>query len=134
MEDLVVRELTIPASELEERFETSGGPGGQHANRSSTGVRLRFSVNESSLPKDVKQRLRARLGEVVEVVASDERSQHRNRQLARKRLADRIGTALVEPEPRRATKPTKASKERRLARKRARSERKRQRRRPVIDD
>lgn len=134
MEDLVVGSLTIPSAELEERFETSGGPGGQHANRSETAVRLRFQVNESSLPVEAREKLASRLGNIVEVSAAESRSQHQNREMARRRLAERIEEALVDPEQRRKTRPTRASADRRLIEKKARSEVKKQRRRPDIDD
>jgi ribosome-associated protein len=134
MEDLVVGSLTIPAAELEERFETSGGPGGQHANRSETAVRLRFQVNESSLPVEAREKLASRLGNVVEVSAAESRSQHQNREMARRRLAERIEEALVDSEQRKKTRPTRASADRRLIEKKARSEVKKQRRRPDIDD
>lgn len=134
MEDLVVGSLTIPSAELEERFETSGGPGGQHANRSETAVRLRFQVNESSLPVEAREKLASRLGNIVEVSAAESRSQHQNREMARRRLAERIEEALVDPEQRRKTRPTRASADRRLIEKKARSEVKKQRRRPGIDD
>lgn len=134
MEDLVVGSLTILAAELEERFETSGGPGGQHANRSETAVRLRFRVDESSLPLDVREKLASRLGDIVEVSAAESRSQHQNREMARRRLAERIEQALVDPKPRKKTRPTRASASRRLTEKKARSDVKNQRRRPNIDD
>jgi ribosome-associated protein len=134
MDDLVVAGVTIPAGELEERFETSGGPGGQHANRSQTAVVLRFEVAGSSLPEEVRGRLMRSLGSVVEVQAGESRSQHRNRQIARERLARRLAKALEEPRARRWTAPTRASRERRLAEKTARSETKRRRRRPEPDD
>ena len=134
MEDLIVGSLTIPAAELEERFETSGGPGGQHANRSETAVRLRFQVNESSLPVEAREKLKSRLGNIVEVSAAESRSQHQNREMARRRLAGRIEEALVDPEQRKKTRPTRASADRRLIEKKARSEVKKQRRRPGIDD
>ena len=134
MEDLVVGSLTIPSAELEERFETSGGPGGQHANRSETAVRLRFQVNESSLPVEAREKLKSRLGNIVEVSAAESRSQHQNREMARRRLTQRIEEALVDPEQRKKTRPTRASADRRLIEKKARSEVKKQRRRPGIDD
>ena len=134
MDDLVVGNLTIPATELEERFETSGGPGGQHANRNETTVRLRFRVNESSLPIEVRERLISRLGSTVEVSAAESRSQHQNRHTARRRLAERIGEALVDPKPRKKTRPTRASANRRLTEKKARSDLKKERRRPGSDD
>lgn len=134
MEDLVVGSLTIPSAELEERFETSGGPGGQHANRSETAVRLRFQVNESSLPVEAREKLVSRLGNIVEVSAAESRSQHQNREMARRRLAERIEEALVDPEQRKKTRPTRASADRRLIEKKARSDVKKQRRRPELDD
>ncbi len=134
MEDLQVRDWIIPGAELEERFETSGGPGGQHANRNETAVRLRFRVDESSLPTDVKEKLASRLGNVVEVSASGSRSQHQNREKARQRLAERIEEALADSKPRKQTRPTRASKNKRLTEKKARSDVKKQRRRPRVDD
>lgn len=134
MDDLVVGDLIIPGSDLEEIFETSGGPGGQHANRSETAVRLRLDVVESSLPEEVRTKLRARLGDVIEVTAGEERSQKRNRERARSRMAQRIQDALHEPKRRRPTRPTHASKKRRRAAKKAHAEKKRGRRRPHPDD
>lgn len=134
MDDLVVGAYTIPGTELEEIFETSGGPGGQHANRNATAVRLRFHIASSSLPPEVRERLRARLDDVVEVVASDTRSQFRNRALARRRLRERIESALVEAPARRPTRPTRASRRQRVAEKRSRGELKRLRRRPGSDE
>ncbi len=134
MEDLVVGNLTIPGADLEERFETSGGPGGQHANRSETAVSLRFRVDESSLPTDVKEKLASRLGSIVEVSAVESRSQLQNREKARQRLVQRIEMALADPKPRKKTKPTRASANRRLTEKKARSKVKKQRRKPDIDD
>lgn len=133
MDDLVVGHLVIPAAELDEVFTTSGGPGGQHANRNETAVRLRLDVMASSLPHHVKRRLIDRLGDTVEVVASDERSQSRNRETARRRMVEKLETALQEPKPRRRTKPTRAARERRLTEKKKRSDIKRQRRRPMSD-
>lgn len=134
MEDLVVGRWVIPAAELEETFHTPGGPGGQHANRNETSVRLRFRVGESSLPDPVKAKLAQRLGEVVEATSGEERSQLRNRQTARRRMKETIEAALVDPKPRRRTKPGRAAQRRRLGEKRARSEVKRSRRRPHPDD
>ncbi|HET8739491.1 MAG TPA: alternative ribosome rescue aminoacyl-tRNA hydrolase ArfB [Acidimicrobiia bacterium] len=133
MDDLQLGEHTIPENELEEFFETHGGPGGQHANRSHTAVRLRLDIGASSLPDEVKTRLVDRLGEVVEVVSADSRSQFRNRALARRRLKERLEAALVEETPRRATKPTRESRRRRLEKKRARAATKRLRRPPEDD-
>jgi ribosome-associated protein len=130
---ITVGRWLIPETELEERFDTSGGPGGQHANRNETAVTLRFDIAESSLPEDVRQTLARRLGDRVEVVASDTRSQLRNRETARERLVQRIEAALVEPKPRKQTKPGRQATEKRLEEKRARSEVKRQRRKPEPD-
>lgn len=133
MEDLRVGRYTIPAHELEESFDTSGGPGGQHANRSATAVRLRLDIGGSSLPDEVRSKLRERLGDHIEVVAADSRSQYRNRALARRRMAERITKALVEPPTRRQTRPTRASQRRRLEWKRARARTKRLRKPPDVD-
>ena len=133
-EDLVVGHLSIPAAELDEGFSTSGGPGGQHANRNETAVRLRFDVRESSLPADTKKKLIDRIGPVIEVVTAEQRSQLRNREIARARLVERIERALADPKRRRKTKPTRASRQRRLTDKRARSKTKQRRKKPRIDD
>jgi ribosome-associated protein len=128
-----VGDWSIPEDEIEERFDTSGGPGGQHANKSETAVTVRFDIAASSLPDHVKERLIRRLGPVVETTAADTRSQWRNREIVRERLAERITAALVERKPRKKTKPSKAARERRLAEKKARSEKKKSRRRPDQD-
>ncbi len=121
----------VAADDLEWRFSGSGGPGGQHANTANTRVELRFDVAAArSLGPRQRARLLERLGPLVRVVASDERSQLRNRELARARLAERLAAALrVEP-VRRPTRPTLASRERRLTDKRRRAERKEGRRPP----
>ncbi len=126
--------LVIPLAELTWRFSRSGGPGGQHANTSDTRAEVRFDIAASpSLGPRQRARLLERLGDEVRVVASDERSQSRNRALALERLADRLAAALrVEP-PRRATRPTRASVQRRLQDKRRRSGRKADRRPPSDD-
>jgi ribosome-associated protein len=114
---------SIPDEELVWRFTGSGGPGGQHANTSNTRVELVFDVaNSPSLGPRQRARLLEKLGPTVRVVASDERSQVRNRDAARKRLAERIATALHVEKPRRPTRATKASKERRLDAKRRTSQ------------
>jgi ribosome-associated protein len=124
----VNRSCVIPLDELEWRFTAAGGPGGQHANRSNTRAELRFDVTASTaLGPRQRQRLLDRLGPVVRVIAADERSQLRNRDLALERMRSRLAEALrVEP-PRVATKPTRGSKERRLQQKRRRSDVKRSR-------
>ncbi len=128
-EGITVGRWLIPESELEERFETSGGPGGQHANKNETAVILRFDVTSSSLPEEIRHKLARRVGPVIEVTAADTRSQWQNRGLARDRMTEKLERALVDPKPRKKTKPTRAARERRLATKKARSNLK-QRRRP----
>ena len=121
--------LRIPMSELQFRFSRSSGPGGQHANKVSTRVDLRFDVARSpSLGPRQRARLIDRLGPEVRIVADDERSQIRNRQVAVQRFRDRMAEALRVETPRRPTRPSRAAKERRLADKRCRSQRKRNRR------
>jgi ribosome-associated protein len=128
----VGRHLVIPAAELEWRFSGSGGPGGQHANTANTRVELVFDVTGSSaLGPRQRARLLDRLGPVVRVVVSDERSQARNRQLALERLAQRLTDALRVERPRRPTVPTRASRERRLHAKQQRSALKSERRPPA---
>ena len=131
-DDLVVRPgLTIPAQEIEERFSTSGGPGGQHANKAATRVELRYDIAGSAALDDHQRRvLTEAFGDEVRVVADDERSQLRNRGIARERLAGRLANALVPQRPRRPTRPTMGSKRRRLDAKRQRGETKQNRRRP----
>ena len=131
----VNRSLRIPLDELEWRFSASGGPGGQHANRSNTRVEIRFDVASSpSLGPRQRARLLEKLGPSVRVVVDAERSQSRNRTLALSRLAERLAAALRVERPRTATRPTAGSRERRLAEKRRRSEQKQQRQRPRADD
>ncbi len=126
--------LSIPVSELQFRFTPSGGPGGQHANKVSTRVELRFDVAGSpTLGPRQRARLTDRLGPEVRIVADDERSQLRNRQLAVERFRARVADALHVDKPRRPTRPSRGAKERRLADKRQLSERKRNRR-PDLDD
>ncbi|HJR92999.1 MAG TPA: alternative ribosome rescue aminoacyl-tRNA hydrolase ArfB [Acidimicrobiia bacterium] len=131
MDDLAVGRFTIPDEEITETFTTSGGPGGQHANRSQTAVEIRFDVAASTAFPEIEQhRIIDRLGAVVTVTASDSRSQWRNRALARERLAERLAQALRPVTPRRPTKPSRASRVSRLESKRQHSEKKRLRRRP----
>jgi ribosome-associated protein len=126
--------LAIPRAELHYRFGPSGGPGGQHANKVNTRVELRFDVAGSpSLGPRQRARLLDRLGPEIRVVADDERSQSRNRQLATDRFRARIAGALRVEKPRRPTRPSRGAKERRLEEKRRVSERKRARR-PSPDD
>lgn len=126
--------LVLPLSELSWRFSRSGGPGGQHANTADTRVEVRFDVAGSpSLGPRQRARLRERLGDEVRVVASDERSQARNRELALRRLAGRLADALRVEAPRRPTKPSRASVQRRLEDKRRVAGRKQDRRPPPRD-
>ena len=129
-DDLVVTpELTIPAGELHWRFSGSGGPGGQHANTSNTKVMLSWNLEASAeLTDSQRARLEEELGPVVRVVALDERSQARNRDLALERLRDKVQAALAVRPPRRPTRPTRSSVDRRLEEKRLRSGRKASRR------
>lgn len=123
--------LRIPLGEISWRFSRSGGPGGQHANTSDTKVEARFDIAGSpSLGPRQRERLMARLGPELSVVAADERSQARNRALALRRLSDRLADALRVAPKRRSTRPTKASVQRRLDAKRRQSQRKVDRRRP----
>lgn len=127
----VTRTCVIPLDELEWRFSASGGPGGQHANTSNTRAEVRFDVRASpSLGPRQRARLLERLGPVVRVVASDERSQTRNRQLAIDRLRSRLAEGLRVAKPRRPTAPSKAARERRLSAKHRRADVKRRRARP----
>jgi len=130
----VTPSLSIPLSELQFRFTPSGGPGGQHANKVNTRAELRFDVAGSpSLGPRQRARILDKLGPEVRVVADDERSQGRNRQLAVTRFAERMAAALHVDKPRRPTRPSKGAKERRLTAKRQLSERKRARR-PNFDE
>jgi ribosome-associated protein len=132
---VVSRSLRIPIDELEWRFTGSGGPGGQHANTANTRVELRFDVAGSpSLGPRQRARLLERLGPTVRVVASDERSQTRNRSLALDRLRERLAAALHVEAPRHATRPSRAAKQRRLDDKRQRSDTKRARQSPRDSD
>ena len=124
----------IPLDELEWQTSRSGGPGGQHANTSDTRVDVRFDVNASrSLGPRQRARLLERLGPMVRATASDSRSQARNREIALERLRERLAQGLRIERPRRATKPTKAARVRRLDAKRRQSVRKRDRRPPRPD-
>jgi ribosome-associated protein len=126
---VVSRTCSIPLSELKWRFSRSGGPGGQHANTSDTRAEVIFDVEGSpSLGPRQRDRLLTKLGAEVRAIASDERSQSRNRELALARLRDRIAGALHVDKPRTATRPTKGSRERRLAEKKRNAARKQLRR------
>ncbi len=123
--------LAIPLSEIELRASRSSGPGGQHANVTASRVEAVFDVAASAtLDEARRERLLRRVGPLVSAVAQDARGQARNRELALARLAAKIAAGLREPRRRRATRPTRASRERRLEGKRRTGERKRGRRRP----
>jgi ribosome-associated protein len=116
-------------SEIAFRFSRSSGPGGQHAQKSSTRAEALFDVEESeSLTAAEKKRVLAKLGPVVRAAAQDERSQLRNRELATDRVIEQLREATKVQRKRTATKPTKASKERRLDEKKRRSRTKQLRR------
>ena len=126
----ITETLDIPLAELHFQFSRSGGPGGQHVNRSATQVELTFDVAESSaFTAEQRDRLLERVGPVVRVVADDERSQLRNRALAEQRLASKLAAGLHVPRARRATRPTRSSVDRRIADKKRRGQTKAGRRR-----
>ena len=127
--------ISIDDSEIHESFVRSSGPGGQNVNKLSTAVQLRFDVRRSpSLPNDVALRLMRLAGRrvtkdgVLVLIAQNRRTQERNRAEALDRLIDLIRQAAVRPVPRRATKPTRAAKQKRIEGKKHRSEIKAQRR------
>ena len=127
----MTRSVSLPRSEIDFRFSRSSGPGGQHAQKSDTRVEASFDVEaSSSLSEAQKRRVVANAGPVLRAVAQDERSQWRNRELATERLVESLRQALKVERRRRPTKPTKASRERRLEAKRRRSDTKRLRRPP----
>ena len=130
-----------PESELHEQFILAGGPGGQHVNRSETGVQLRYDVlNSDFLPQPVKIRLldlagrRADTDGVITIEAKSHRSQHRNREEARERLAGLIEKAQHKPKKRIRTRPSRSSKKRWKKKKQRRKEIKRARKPPKVDD
>jgi ribosome-associated protein len=125
----VTRSVVLPLGEVEFRYSRSSGPGGQHAQKSETRVEAVFDVEASqALSERQKRRVAARAGPVLRAVAQDERSQLRNRELALDRLVEQLRRALRVERRRIPTKPTEASRERRLEEKRRRSRTKRLRR------
>ena len=127
-------ELAIPLAEITLRASRSSGPGGQHANVTASRVEASFDVRASeSLSEAQRERLLARAGERPAAIAQDARSQARNRELALQRLAERLARALTVPRRRHPTRPTKASRVRRLDAKRRAGQRKLDRRRPPED-
>jgi len=122
----VNRTVAIPIGEIELRYSRSSGPGGQHAQKSETRVEAIFDVESSAALSDAqKRRVVSRAGPVIRAVAQDERSQARNRELAVERVVEHLREALRVPRRRVPTRPTEASKERRLEEKRRRSQVKR---------
>ena len=131
----ITRSVAIPLAEIELRASRSSGPGGQHANVTASRIEAVFDVMASeSLTDEQKARIRGRCGPRVTAVAQDARSQARNRELALARLAARLESALHVPRARRATKPSRAAKARRLESKRRHSAKKAQRRQPPSSD
>ncbi|MGI9667324.1 MAG: peptide chain release factor-like protein [Acidimicrobiia bacterium] len=128
--------FTIPDSELIWRFDTSGGPGGQHANRSNTRAILTFSIDGSeAFDEAIRERLLAALGPSVRVVEDGSRSQTTNRKRALRRLHSQLeDAAKPRPPRRRRTGPSHGARQRRLDQKRARSHLKQSRRRPGLGD
>src|ERR671910_3537410 len=127
----VTRSVVLPLAEIELRFSRSSGPGGQHANTAETRVEAMLDVEASSaLTEAQKRRVAAKAGPTLRAVAQDERSQLRNRELAVERLVGQLRQALKVERRRVATKPTAASRERRLESKRRRSQTKKLRRPP----
>ena len=130
------RGLVVPEGELVERFSHASGPGGQGVNTADSRVQLSLDLGSTSaLTEKQRERALSVLGErltgtVLTITAAETRSQRRNRAVARERLAEILRAALTPPVPRRATKPTRASKLRRLDAKKRRSELKARRRRP----
>lgn len=135
MEDVKVnRSLVIPAAELELRFSPSGGPGGQHANKAATRAELTWNLNKSQVlgPRQ-RQRLQGALRHRVDssgnlrLTSDRHRSQMQNRSDVLERFATLVREGLRAPKPRVETKPSRASKEKRLAQKKKRSETKQNR-------
>ena len=136
---VVTDTMSIGDDEVSERFVKASGPGGQHVNKTSSAVELRFDVCASSLPEDVKARLqrlagsRLTLDGVIVLFSQGSRSQEMNRQEVRERLADLVRRALYKPKPRKPTKPTYSSKLKRLDSKTRRGGVKSMRGKPSMD-
>ena len=133
--------FTVPEHELRFRASPAAGPGGQHVNRSSTRIEVRWDItNSPSVSDSQRELLLEKLGSrvdsrgVLRVTADERRSQLRNREAAVKRLNELANKALEQPRPRKKTKPPAGAAERRLAEKKRRAELKRERRRPDTDD
>lgn len=137
---VVTARVRVPRSELEFRATRAGGPGGQHVNTSSSRVELRWVIPASiAVTAEERERLLRKLGRRVDssgtlrIVSDSRRSQLQNREAAVARFQEIVAAALAVPKPRRATRPTKASKERRLVAKRHRTLQKTRRRPPDPD-
>jgi ribosome-associated protein len=127
----VTRSVLLPVSEVEIRVSRSSGPGGQHAQKSSTRVEASLDVESSTALSDIqRRRVVGRAGPVIRAVAQDERSQARNREVAVARLVEKLREALAVPRRRVATKPSRKARERRLEVKRRRARTKSLRRPP----
>lgn len=136
----ITRRLSLPQAELSFRFSRSGGPGGQHANRSETRVELLFDAGASpTLTRAQRERIFARLGHLIDqngvlhLVSSESRSQHQNRDAVIGRFRALLQGALRPRKKRRPTRPSRAAREKRLDEKRRHSTKKRTRRRPDIE-
>jgi ribosome-associated protein len=128
----VTRSVTLPIDEIEVRVSRSSGPGGQHAQKSSTRVEASLDVEAcTALSAAQRRRVLARAGPVLHAVAQDERSQARNRELAIGRLVEKLRAALAVPKKRVPTAPTASAREQRLEHKRRRAATKRLRRPPA---
>jgi ribosome-associated protein len=128
----ITRSVVLPVSEIAIRVSRSSGPGGQHAQKSSTRVEASLDVEASTALTDAqKKRVVARAGGVLRAVAQDERSQARNRELAIERLVEKLREALAVPRRRKPTAPSARARERRLEQKKRRAATKRLRRAPT---
>lgn len=136
MDELVINEkLRIPLNELQYRFSTSSGPGGQHTNKAATRVTLLFDVAQSpSLDEDTRRILLKRLTSyldkdgILQIHVQDSRSQHQNREIANGRFRDILAAALIRRKRRRPTRPSRQAVEKRLQAKKKQSQRKKERR------
>ena len=134
-EIIVNEQLRIPMSELQYRFSTSSGPGGQHANKASTRVTLIYDVtNSPSLDEEMRRVLLKRLAPyldkdgLLQIHVQDSRSQHRNREIANGRFRELLAAALIRRKHRRPTRPNRKAVEKRLASKKKHGQRKQERR------